>query len=51
MAWEIPADERLQFAAQHLDVPESRHLNQLRKAAQEAGQKVTLQPMTVQLPS
>jgi hypothetical protein len=50
MMWELPGDERLRFAAQHLDVPESRHLNQLRKQAQAAGQKVTIQKMTVQLP-
>jgi hypothetical protein len=49
MMWEIPADERLKFAAAKIEVPDSRHLNELRKAAAAAGRAVKLQQMDVQL--
>ena len=50
MVWEIPSDERLKFAAAKIEIPDRKELNDLRKRASAAGQRVTIQKMDVRLP-
>lgn len=48
--WEIPADDRLHFAAAKQEIPEARQLNEVRRKAAAAGRAVTLQELRVALP-